>query len=184
MRSFSRASRVATCVSLASVAMAAVPNAVWLDVPFVKQQKDGCGAACISMVIEYWARNGSRSPRVSADAAVIQEALYSKEAKGILGSAMKRYFEQAGFRAFVFGGEWTDLRQHLLKGRPLIVCLRPSPSAPLHYVVLAGLDSGQGWVLVNDPAQRKLLKLDRAAFEKGWKAAQNWTLLALPRQDD
>ena len=50
--------------------------------------------------------------------------------------------------------------------------------------MLAGFDSGQGWVLVNDPAQRKLLKLDRAAFEKGWKAAQNWTLLALPRQDD
>ena len=27
---------------------------VWLDVPFVKQEKDGCGAASIAMVMQYW----------------------------------------------------------------------------------------------------------------------------------
>jgi len=26
---------------------------VWLDVPFVKQEKDGCGAASIAMVMQY-----------------------------------------------------------------------------------------------------------------------------------
>jgi len=27
---------------------------IWLDVPFVKQEKDGCGAASIAMVMQYW----------------------------------------------------------------------------------------------------------------------------------
>jgi hypothetical protein len=29
-------------------------SSVWLDIPFVKQQKNGCGAASIAMVMGYW----------------------------------------------------------------------------------------------------------------------------------
>ena len=29
-----------------------------LDVPFVAQEKNGCGAAAISMVLSYWNENG------------------------------------------------------------------------------------------------------------------------------
>jgi len=36
-------------------------------------------------------------------------------------------------------------------------------------------------VLVNDPAQRKLLKLERSSFEREWSAAGKWTLLAVPQ---
>jgi hypothetical protein len=35
--------------------------------------------------------------------------------------------------------------------------------------------------MVNDPAQRKLLKQERSKFEKQWSAAGKWTLLAVPR---
>jgi predicted double-glycine peptidase len=93
---------------------------------------------------------------------------------------MERYFEQSGFRAFVFKGEWADLGHHLARGRPLIVALREPRSD--HYVVLTGLD-GREVVLVNDPAQRKLLKVDRASFERAWKGTGNWTLMAVPRQN-
>ncbi len=31
---------------------AANPSGVWLDIPFVKQGKDGCGAASIAMVMQ------------------------------------------------------------------------------------------------------------------------------------
>jgi uncharacterized protein YvpB len=51
----------------------------------------------------------------------------------------------------------------------------------LHYVVVAGVDPTEHSVIVNDPAQRKLLKVDSAAFEKEWQATGNWMLLALPR---
>ena len=30
-------------------------SAIWLDVPFVAQPREGCGAASIAMVMQYWA---------------------------------------------------------------------------------------------------------------------------------
>ena len=165
--------------------LAADPPGIWLDVPFVQQEKDGCGAASIAMVMQYWLRQQGRPADGSADAAAeIQRTLYSSRAHGIYASDLQRYFQQQGFRTFVFRGEWADLKQHLAKGRPLIVALKPaSGKVPLHYVVLAGLELEQGLVLVNDPAQRKLLKQDRSSFEREWSAAGKWTLLALPQPD-
>jgi hypothetical protein len=62
------------------------------------------------------------------------------------------------YRTFEFSGEWTFLKQQLGKGRPLIAALKPSSSRELHYVVVAGLDEEHKLVLLNDLAQRKLLK--------------------------
>jgi ABC-type bacteriocin/lantibiotic exporter with double-glycine peptidase domain len=169
---------------LGGVLIAADAPGVWLDVPFIKQEKDGCGAASIAMVMQYWLRQQGRAIDGSADAAQIQHALYSGQAHGIYASDLQRYFQQRGFRTFAFAGEWADLKQHLEKGRPLIAALKPSSgNVPLHYVVVTGLDWGQGLVLVNDPAQRKLLKQDRSSFEREWSAAGKWTLLALPQPD-
>jgi hypothetical protein len=33
---------------------------------------------------------------------------------------------------------------------------------------------------MNDPAERKLLTEERAAFEKDWSATHDWLLLAVP----
>jgi predicted double-glycine peptidase len=156
---------------------------LWLDVPFVKQEKNGCGAASIAMVMQYWIRQEGRETDGSAANAIeIQRALYDPAANGIYASAMERYLQEHGFRAFSFRGEWSDLHQHIVKGRPLIVALKPpGADGSLHYVVVAGLDRERGLVLLNDPAQRKLLKQDRSGFEKQWSATNNWTLLALPQ---
>src|SRR5436309_2317392 len=123
--------------------------ALWLDVPFVKQVKNGCGPASVSMVIGYW--------RGAADSAQIERSLYSREAEGTFASDIERYFRQEGFIAFTFQGDWADLEQHLGKGRPLIVSLGKSR----HFVVVTGLDSERNLVSVNDPARRKLVQLDR-----------------------
>jgi ABC-type bacteriocin/lantibiotic exporter with double-glycine peptidase domain len=159
---------------------------LWLDVPFVKQEKNGCGAASIAMVMQYWLREQGRPTDGSAANAIeIQRVLYDPGANGIYASAMERYFQQHGFRTFSFRGEWSDLHQHIVKGRPLIVALKPAGAASsLHYVVVAGLDKDRGLLLLNDPAQRKLLKQDRSGFEKQWSATGNWTLLALPQPSE
>jgi predicted double-glycine peptidase len=161
--------------------LAADHPGVWLDVPFVKQEKDGCGAASIAMVMQYWQQQKGKPAGQDSDAIQIQRALYSAKARGIYASDMERYFKEKGFRTFTIRGEWEDLRQHLDKGRPLIVALKPAGGAPLHYVVVTGLDQAQAIVMLNDPAQRKLLKQDRPAFEREWSAAGKWTLLALPQ---
>jgi predicted double-glycine peptidase len=167
---------------LCGVPSAADRGGVWLDVPFVKQEKNGCGAASVAMVMQFWQRQLGQSSAV-VDAAQIQRALYSSSARGIYASDLEHYFEQNGFHAFAFAGTRQDLEQHLEKGRPLIVALKPGRQARLHYVVVTGLDAEQGLVLLNDPAERKLLKQELASFEREWNNAGSWTLLAVPQSE-
>jgi predicted double-glycine peptidase len=170
-----------TLLACCAVLLAADPSGIWIDVPFVKQEKDGCGAASIAMVMQYWLKQQGGAITPAADAARIQRALYSPKAHGIYASDLERYLQKQGFRTFAFAGTWEALNQHLQKGRPLIVATKPTSDAALHYVVVAGLDDGQGLVMVNDPAVRKLLQWDRPTFEKQWRAAGNWVLLAVPQ---
>lgn len=162
---------------------ASEPSGVWLDVPFVKQEKNGCGAAGVAMVMQFWQRQQGGSPNAASDARQIQKALYSSRAHGIYASDLEQYLKAQGFRAFAFKGTHDDLEQQLEKGRPLIVALRPTGQGPLHYVVVTGLDPGNHLVVLNDPAERKLLKQEQARFEKEWKDAGNWTLLAVPQSE-
>jgi ABC-type bacteriocin/lantibiotic exporter with double-glycine peptidase domain len=173
---------VVLLICICGVVCATVSTGAWLDVPFVKQEKNGCGAASIAMVMQYWQKQQGRSSNDSAQATQIQRALYVPGADGIYASAMERYFQEHEFRTFSFRGDWEVLQQHLQKGRPLIVALKPSGSnSSLHYVVVVGLDPEQKLLLLNDPARRKLLKQDWSGFEKQWSATGKWTLLALPQ---
>jgi predicted double-glycine peptidase len=162
---------------LTSAVLAAEASGVWLDVPFVPQEKNGCGAAVIAMVLQYWNREQGRPADV--DANVIHRDLYSRDARGVYASDLERYVQSRGFRTFVFKGTWEDLDSHLRKGRPVVVALR-SGRNDLHYVVATGLDSRQNLVLKHDPAGRKLMKQHRTEFERQWRGANSWTLLALP----
>jgi uncharacterized protein YvpB len=173
--------RLLCVLCLCGFVFAATPG-VWLDVPFIRQEKDGCGAASIAMVMQYWLKQKSMPQDAASDAVEIQRALYSSKDHGIRASELEAYFQQHSFQTFTFAGKWDDLKQHLEKGRPLIVALKPSSlESSLHYVVVVGVDPEQDLVYLNDAAQRKLLKQDRASFEKQWKAVKQWTLLALPK---
>ena len=164
-------------ISLCGAALGAEMSGVWLDVPFVSQEKNGCGAASVAMIVRYWQRQKGQPE--NADVLGIQRALYSPGARGIYASNLERYLRQHGFRTFAVNGEWPDLKHHLEQGRPLIVALKVG-RGDLHYVVVTGLDWQRNLVLKHDPAGRKLLKQHRADFEREWKAAGNWTLLAVP----
>jgi ABC-type bacteriocin/lantibiotic exporter with double-glycine peptidase domain len=169
----------------AGLALAAEAAGIWIDVPFVMQSKDGCGSAAISMVMQYWAKKTGQSPSTPADPEKIQAALFVPAEKGIPASAMQKYFQDSGYRTFAFRGEWEDLRHHLSAGRPLIVSLKASGShGPLHYVVVVGIDGDRDYVFLNDPAQRKMVRVSQEGFESQWNAAGNWTLLALPWPGD
>jgi len=173
--------RLSCILCLCGFVFAAAPG-IWLDVPFIRQEKDGCGAASIAMVMQYWRTQQSKPIDSSVDVVEIQRALYSSKDHGIHASALEHYFQQNGFQTFAFAGKRDDLKQHLGKGRPLIVALKPSAlETSLHYVVVVGIDPEQDVVYVNDAAQRKLLKQDWPGFEKQWGAVGHWTLLALPK---
>jgi len=154
--------------------------ASWLDVPYVRQVEAGCGAASIAMVMQYWMKLGTELDPAKADGDRIYEAMGSPP-KGIKGQALKNYLEQQGFQTFIIDGELQDLRNHLNKGRPLVVCLAPkSAKGPLHYVVVVGLSDTE--VTMHDPARGKLVTEPQERFLREWKATGNWTMLAVPRQ--
>ncbi len=166
---------------MCAAACASGPANLWLDVPFVPQQRDGCGAASVAMVMQYWERKQGQPVDPAAVPARILGALYARSAHGIYASAILRYFQENGYRAFAFAAEPSDLERELRQGRPLIVALKAGSGRELHYVVVVGINGPQRLVLVNDPEQRKLLEEDESEFVRRWKATGDWTLLAVPR---
>ena len=152
----------------------------WLDVPFVRQEKNLCAAASVSMILQYWQRVSPAENALDVPSFPhIAEALRLSESKGVLGSQMKSYLASLGYQVFVFKGRWEDIENHLSKGRPLIAALGNRGTLD-HYVVVTGWNDPEKVVLVNDPARRKLLKLAHKEFQKAWEKTSCWTLLALP----
>jgi ABC-type bacteriocin/lantibiotic exporter with double-glycine peptidase domain len=177
-----RAAKLIAVLLMGTAFSAAQSSSLWLDIPFVQQSREGCGAASLAMVMQYWQKQQGKTSSQTSDAGYIMKQLHSPEGHGIYASTMEAYLTDHGYRTFAFQGKWADLREHLQKGRPLIVALKPADWAnALHYVVVAGIDSDRSLVMFNDPAGRKLTKLDRKTFEKEWDATGHWTLLALPQ---
>jgi ABC-type bacteriocin/lantibiotic exporter with double-glycine peptidase domain len=174
---------VLACLLYVSLTPVEANSAVWLDVPFVAQPHEGCGAASIAMILEYWRGQGFGGALQAAEVGDIQRALFSVSDHGIHAAAVRDYFETHGFRTHVFRGDRALLAHHLARGRPLMVGLRPPGRGSLHYVVVVGVEQDKNVILVNDPAQRKLLKVRLRDFEREWQATGNWTLLAVPEFD-
>jgi predicted double-glycine peptidase len=163
-------------VTLAAVclgASAAVPYRP-LPVPFFPQQKDGCGAASVAMVMHYWGHRQAPE-RVYRD-------LYDAERRGIPLAGMKRYLEDAGFRAFTVRGEWADIQEQLGKGRPLIVGLKKNRLKPMHFAVVIGAEAERVWL--NDPTRKKAIGVKRTEFQQHWERADRWMLLSTPAAAD
>jgi predicted double-glycine peptidase len=160
---------------------AASDSGLWLDVPYVHQEKDGCGSASLAMVMQYWKGKNFAVAADRMDPVRIQRELYAKKPRGIYASDMEKYLRETGFEVFAFRGEWSDLRAQVAKGRPLIAGLKPR-GAPAHYVVVVGVDPQDAAVLVNDPERGKLVRIERREFEKAWRGTETWTLLAVPHR--
>lgn len=171
-----------TSVTLARPAASAPASAgVLLDVPFVRQTKNACGAASLSMLLQYWDKQQGELVSPRHRQSFIERKL-DPGRHGIVNTDMESYLRDSGFRVFAFTGRWADLRDNLSQGRPLIVALGPrSGGGPLHYVVVSGIDWERNFVFLNDPAQRKLFRVTRDHFAAEWQATDRWTLLAVPR---
>ena len=162
----------------AAPALIAAEQLLWIDVPYVRQPPEGCGAAALTMVMRYWQRYDRSIDGEASDTQRIQQGIYSAERRGIPAASMTGYLSEQGFRAFDFAGEWKDIERHISLGRPLIVCLGAGRDGPLHYVVVAGAAPDRA--LIHDPVAGKLLPVARREFENRWSGCGNWALLAVP----
>ncbi len=165
------------------LALAACIASAWgtsLDVPYVRQERQGCGPAAVAMVMQYWAKQGARLHAEDAAEAAIYRRLYRPELRGSSGEDMAAYLRRHGFAAFDIDGSWSDLVEGVERGRPLIVCLGPSRHAPFHYVVVIGVEGSR--VVFHDPARRARVVMDAQPFQAAWQNTGNWMLIATPER--
>lgn len=172
----------AAVLLLLLIAIPAFAESLWINVPFVRQPREGCGAASVAMVMQYWSAQQHRPISADEEVATIQKRVFSPRLHGATPAALEAYLQHHGYLTFAVKGSWQQLDEEVKKGRPLIVALRPAGQRALHYVVIDGVDTQRGLVMMNDPELRKLLPEGRQQFEKEWGATHNWMLLAVPRQ--
>ena len=142
-----------------------------LDVPFVPQRKDTCGAAALAMVLQYWGQDVGHDE--------IAGELLEPELHGIAGSRLAAFAAGRGMTAVAHAGDLGHLREHVGKGRPMIVAWAMGKGRH-HDVVVIGFDE-RGRVIVHDPARGAARAVDAESFERRWAGAGYWTLLVVPK---
>ncbi|HSD29339.1 MAG TPA: papain-like cysteine protease family protein [Vicinamibacteria bacterium] len=147
-------------------------SAVQLPVPFVPQEKDTCGAAALAMVMGYWGREVPHGE--------IAAALVERELCGIRGSRLADFARGRGTEAFAFAGDMVTLRDHLARGRPLVVAI-DAGRGRLHDVVVVGFDDERAEAIVHDPARGPGRRIGLGELEKKWAKSGHWTLLCTPK---
>ncbi len=154
---------------------AAIPFllAAALDVPYVHQRKDTCGAAALAMVLQYW------GVAVSHDE--VAGELLQPELRGIAGSRLAEFAAGRGMTAVAHAGDVDHLRDHVGKGRPMIVAWAMGRGRH-HDVVVIGFDDDRRRVIIHDPARGAAKAIDLDTFNRRWAGAGYWTLLVAPPQ--
>jgi hypothetical protein len=150
-------------------------TSIALPVPYVAQEKDTCGAAALAMVMDYWGREVPHGE--------ISTALVEEELQGIRGSRLAEFARARGMTAIAFAGEWDVVREHLAKGRPVVLAI-DAGRGRLHDVVALGIDDGRAEVIVHDPARGPERRIGKKDLEKKWAKSGRWALLVTPRDTD
>lgn len=148
-------------------------NGFYLEIPYAQQIKNYCGPASLEMVFRHWNQ--------PTDQHELASHFVPFPSKGLSGAQLKKLAVRYGFDAYSFTGDSKLLKEHLQKGRPLVVALESSGLLNRnHFVVLVGWDeSKQDW-LVHDPAKGPYQRYSAKKFGKQWRQLENWTLLVIP----
>lgn len=157
----------------AITAIAPVGEPPVLEVPFVAQQKDTCGAAALAMVLGYY---GAPVPQDAIAGALLEDELH-----GIRGSRLADFARGRGMVALAFAGDLALAREHVARGRPLILALAAGRRR-YHDVVLIGFDDARREAILNDPAAGAARRVSERELDERWLATGRWTLLVQPSE--
>jgi tetratricopeptide (TPR) repeat protein len=141
------------------------------DVPFIKQAKDHCGPATMSMVLSNAGKN--------IPLETLNSQMFTKGMDGTFQSEMISVARRNGMMALQIH-DLKSLLQEIASGNPVIVFqnLGFSFYPHWHYAVALGYDlSGPDIILHSGPD--KLNQSDMRLFERSWKLAGHWGLLIL-----
>ncbi len=152
-----------------------------LKIAPVKQEKNGyCGVACLEEVSGYWGKNVRQQG--------IWDSITKGEKKEVLAKELKEYAELQGLKGFIFKGNQNDIFTNVEKGRPLIIAHESTGffrslagKSDYHYVVVAGYNKIQNYMIIDDPARERYWILTDD-FNKMWASGFNFLMLIAPEE--
>lgn len=145
-----------------------------LDVPLVRQSRERCGQAALTMVLRYYG--------AGPDALREPERAYDPVLRGSLITDLAGAARRAGYDADVATLSADSLIALLHDGVPAIV-LYQNGSGPLtvrHYGVVTGYDAGHARFTLNEGGAAPHVT-SRGELEKRWSTAGSQALVIRPR---
>src|SRR5438094_3268736 len=73
-------------------------SSVWLDVPYVHQEKEGCGSAALAMILQYWSQ---RAPRFRQNVSTRRKFSGNCIRRKLTESAPRQWRSTCANRAFL-----------------------------------------------------------------------------------
>jgi ABC-type bacteriocin/lantibiotic exporter with double-glycine peptidase domain len=147
-----------------------------LDVPFYADNTDQCGPSALAGVLSFWGDSSGPAP--------LKGEVYLSSQKGSLAMDLLLAAKRRGFEASLYRGSFEDLKENLLRGRPLIAYInRGFREFPIgHFVVVTGFDNERKGLYVHSGTKEDRF-VSYKSFARGWDKAQRSTLLVLPPQE-
>lgn len=155
-----------------------------IGVQFIRQQKNWCGVASLTMVLNYW---GDGVTQDTVGLAI------SPQHVTIPGSRLVEYAKGRGFDVTTYSGlsSIDVLRKWVSKDHPVIVFQYvglPGYQSEGHFRVVIGYDDNNSTIYVVDPAfgyiqftYEKFIGIWRTSYSWGdWKG-DGWAMVAIPR---
>ena len=147
-----------------------------LQVPYVYQEGKLCGPASLAMVLQYW---GKSETQHTIEKRLPEGSLTNR---GVTPEYLKDAAEQLGFTAFIYRGDFTDIKHHLDKGRPLIIQIQSSRLlGTFHYLVVVGVEDENQSLVVHDPFRSQYQRVKSSDLAKKWEETNFLSILVLPQ---
>jgi tetratricopeptide (TPR) repeat protein len=152
-------------------------------VPFEKWlERNYCGPACLTMVLNYWDKARSFSQRK------ITDEIYDSANEATYNSELVLYPRTQGFESYSFQGSLQILKDVIGKGIPVIVLTKTIKQINKgHYRVVIGFDEDEDQIIFDDPYFGDRKAMTSEDFMKVWELGKGrnqsrWMMAVVPGQ--
>jgi tetratricopeptide (TPR) repeat protein len=154
------------------------------DVPFYKQkQRNYCGPAVLSMVLNYWQQNETfTQDEIASD-------IFDASGEITNNSKIVFYPREKGFYVYSFNGDMGTLKTFIDADIPVIILQKVVGKIVNkgHYRIVLGYDDARNLMIVHDPWFGEALSISYNVFSELWAFGKeinkdNWALVILPKE--